>query len=88
MEDYNARKKGIDAELDRLQKIYSILAAQTAQMQMDETSQKAKTKLAQEIIRSDRLTQGLADALVDRVHIYAGNQVEIAWKLKDFCTED
>ena len=30
---------------------------------------------------------GLADTLIDRVYVYPNNQVEIVWKMKDFCTE-
>ena len=33
------------------------------------------------------LTAGLADTLIDRVYVYPGNRVEIAWKMKDFCLE-
>ena len=34
------------------------------------------------------LTAGLADALIDRVYVYPNNQVEIVWKMKNFCEED
>ena len=33
------------------------------------------------------LTAGLADTLIDRVYVYPNNQVEIIWKMKDFCME-
>ena len=33
------------------------------------------------------LTVELADALIDKVYVYVGNQVEIVWKIKDFFSE-
>ena len=30
---------------------------------------------------------GLADTLIDRVYVYPNHQVEIVWKMKDFCME-
>ena len=56
-------------------------------MRMDEKTKSARTDLAREIIVASGLTAGLADALIDRVYVYPGNQVEIVWKMKDFCEE-
>ena len=39
----------------------------------------------QEVVGAGGLTAGLADTLIDRVYIYPNNQVEIVWKMKDFC---
>lgn len=33
------------------------------------------------------LTAGLADTLIERVYVYPNNQLEIVWKMKDFCME-
>ena len=83
--EYKTQKAAIDVDLNRLKQIQSAVAAQTAQMQMDEKSKNARTKLAQAITRAGSLTAELADTLIDRVYIYPGNQVEIIWKMKDFC---
>lgn len=80
-------KAGIDRELDRLREIHSAMKAQITQMQMDEKAKSARTELAREITGANGLTAGLADTLIDRVFIYPGNQVEIVWKMKDFCME-
>ncbi len=45
------------------------------------------SKLAQEISAASGLNTALADALIERVDIHPGNQVDIVWKMKDFCTE-
>jgi len=87
IEDYKTQKAAIDVELERLRKIYSGLKARTSQIQMDEQEKCARTELAQEAAGVGGLTSGLADALIDRVYIYPGNQVEIVWKIKNFCAE-
>lgn len=86
-EEYKAQKSVIDVELNRLQQVYSTLCTQTAQMKMDGETKSARKKLAREISGTASLTAGLADTLIDRVYVYPGNQVEIVWKIKDFCME-
>lgn len=85
MEDYKAQKAAIDTELDRLREIHSKLKVRTAQMQMDEQTKSARTELAREAVGAGGLTAKLADTLIDRVYVYPGNQLEIVWKMKDFC---
>ena len=87
MGDYKTQKATVDNELDRLREIHSKLKMQTSQMQMKEKEKSAKTELAQEVVGAGGLTAGLADTLIDRVYVYPGNQVEVVWKMKDFCIE-
>ena len=56
-------------------------------MEMDEKTKSARTELAREVVGASGLTAGLADTLIDRVYVYPNNQVEIVWKMKDFCME-
>ena len=85
MKDYKTQKAAVDSELDRLREIHSKLKMQTTRMQMTEKEKNAKSKLAREVVKAGSLTAGLADILIDRVYVYPGNQVEIVWKMKDFC---
>ena len=87
MEDYKSQKSAVDSELDRLREIRSNLKVQTSQMEMDEKAKSARTELAREVVGAGGLTAGLADTLIDRVYVYPNNQVEIVWKMKDFCME-
>ena len=87
IDEYKSQKAVIDVELNRLKQVQSVVAAQTAQMQMDEKTKSARMELAQEITLAEGLTVRLADVLIDRVYVYPGNQVEIIWKIKDFCFE-
>lgn len=41
--------------------------------------------LAQEVVETGKLTAGLVDSLIDKVNVNPGNQVEILWKMQDFC---
>ena len=54
---------------------------------MDADTKNASRKLAQEIIDTEGLTAGLVDTLIERVYVYPGNQLDIEWKIKDFCAE-
>ena len=83
--EYMERKAEIDKELGRLEQVFSALNTQTAQMQMDADTKNASRKLAQEIIDTEGLTAGLVDTLIERVYVYPGNQLDIEWKIKDFC---
>ena len=85
--EYMERKAEIDKELVRLEQVFSALNTQTAQMQMDADTKNASRKLAQEIIDTEGLTAGLVDTLIERVYVYPGNQLDIEWKIKDFCAE-
>ena len=87
MADDIREKAAVDRELDRLREIHSNLKVQTSQMEMDEKVKSTRTELAQEVVGAGGLTAGLADTLIDRVYVYPNNQVEIVWKMKDFCME-
>ena len=82
---YETQKAAIDNELDRLREIHSKLKMQTSRMQMGEKAKSAKIELAREVVEASGLTAGLADMLVDRVYVYPGSQVEVVWKMRDFC---
>ena len=87
MENYKSQKAAVDRELDRLREIHSDLKVRTLQIEMDEKAKSARTELAREIVGAGGLMAGLADTLIDRVYVYPNHQVEIVWKMKDFCME-
>lgn len=87
MEKYKAQTAIVDRELDRLREIQGALKAQTVQMQSDEKTKSTRAKLAREVVGTGGLTAGLADTLIDRVYVYPGNQLDIEWKMKDFCVD-
>lgn len=86
-EEYREHKAAVDTELNRLRQVHNALTAEISQTQMDAKTKNARMELAQEISAASGLNTALADALIERVDIHPGNQVDIVWKMKDFCTE-
>lgn len=84
MEQHNARKAELDAELSRLNSAYSILSAKTAQLQAERDSANKAAVVAEDVQRADRLTQMLVDSLIDKIYVYPDRQIEIVWKVADF----
>lgn len=77
----------LDGELARLKQVHAAVTAQVERSRGDEKTKRARTELARKVSGASGLTAGLADALIDRVYVYPNNQVEIVWKMKDFCME-
>ena len=77
----------LDGELARLKQVHAAVTAQVEQARGDEKTNRARIELAREVSGASGLTAGLADALIDRMYVSPENQVEIVWKMKDFCGE-
>lgn len=84
---FKAQKAELDDELARLKQVHAAVIAQVERSRGDEKTKRARIDLAQEVSVASGLTAGLADALIDRVYVSPENQVEIIWKIKDFCGE-
>ena len=88
VEEYKGSKAAIDRETERLEQLFTAVKVQTAQVRMDTDMKKARQKLAQEVSDAGGLTAGLVEVLIERVYVYPSNQIDIEWKMKDFCAED
>lgn len=84
---FKAQKAVLDGELAQLKQVHAAVTAQVERTRGDEKTKRARTELAREVSGASGLTTGLADALIDRVYVGPENQVEIIWKMKDFCGE-
>ena len=84
---FKAEKAVLDGELARLKQVHAAVTAQVEQARGDEKTNRARIELAREVSGASGLTAGLADALIDRMYVSPENQVEIVWKMKDFCGE-
>lgn len=87
IEEYKTQKAIVDMELERLRQAHNALTAEISQAKMDAKTKNARRELAQEISAAGGLNTSLADALIERVDIYPGDQIDIIWKMKDFCAE-
>lgn len=83
--DFTAQKAEYDAELTSLKQAFTMLSMQTAQAKKSSVEKADIKKLAETISGESRLTPLLTDILLDRVLVYPNKQLEIIWKLKDFC---
>lgn len=86
-EEYKTQKAAVDTELERLRQVHNALAAEITQAKMDAKTKSARMELAQEITSASGLSIDMVNALIERVEVYPGNQVDIVWKMKDFCAE-
>lgn len=83
--DFTERKAEYDAELCGLKQTFTTLSMQTTQAQKSSAQKAEIQKLAETIAGESRLSSTLTDALLDKVVVYPNKQLEIVWKLKDFC---
>lgn len=87
IEEYKTQKAIVDTELERLRQTHNALTTEISQAKMDAKTKNSRRELAQEISATGELNTSLADALIERVDIYPGDQIDIIWKMKDFCAE-
>ena len=74
----------IDTELNRLAHALDTLKSEADLLSAAKASGDELRQLANAALGTDRLTKSLVDLLIDKVCIYPGNRVEIAWKVGDF----
>lgn len=86
LQTYQAEKSVQSEEETQLRSCYARLSQQVQQAQMSREHQSAQRRLASDVQAQSALTRELADTLIDRVTVYPDNQIEVRWKLKDFCT--
>ncbi|MDR1703702.1 MAG: recombinase family protein [Clostridiales bacterium] len=80
-EQYKAAKASADAEYNRIDRIYSSLCNEAAQMRISRDTDSKSRNTAKAVLNEKVLTQELVDLLIDKVTVYPGNHVEIAWKV-------
>lgn len=85
LEEYKTQKAGIDVELRHWEKLHTALNTQIKQAQMDEAAKSARLELAHEAVDAGRLTEALVEKLIERVDVHPGQQIDISWKIRDFC---
>lgn len=86
LQTYQAEKSVQNEEETQLRSCYTRLSQKVQQTQMSREQQTTQRRLASDVQAQSTLTRELADTLIDRVTVYPDNQIEVCWKLKDFCT--
>ena len=87
-EAYKAEKTAIDTELNRLNRAFDSLKAETAVMVAAKTSDDELRRFAEAASSEGKLSKALVDLLIDKVYVYPGNRVEVDWKVADFFSAD
>ena len=54
-------------------------------MKIDSKTKSQIIQIAKDVSKENILTQALADTLVDKVYISPEKNIEIVWKIQDFC---
>jgi hypothetical protein len=83
-EEYKTAKAGLDTEHSRLSRILNSVKAESAALSAAKASADELRSLADTALGASKLTRPLADLLIEKVYVYPGNRVEIAWKAADF----
>ena len=81
---YSVQKAELDAELIRLNRVYTTLSAQTIKLKANCDKKNKTREIAGDITNEIGLTHALMDLLIDKVYVYPGNRIEIIWKVADF----
>jgi len=74
-DEYKSIKAGLDADLERVRIIKAILTKETAK----KASIDGFKQIAADAVKAKKLSHEFVDALIDKVRIYPGGKVEIAW---------
>jgi hypothetical protein len=79
-DEYNKLKTACTARIDRLNNQIAAIR----QTERDNQSAKKSISLAESATAESATPRELVDALIEKVLVRPGNQLEIAWKVADF----
>jgi len=83
-EVYKTKKSVVEAELSRINRAYDSLRAETAVMVATKSSDDEIRSLAESASGESKLSRAIMELLIDKVYVYPGNRIEIAWKAAGF----
>ncbi len=85
--EYRAEKKNWDKKLRVVQEHYNKSYKQVENISSDSKAKSQALHIAKDASKENTLTQTLADALIERVYISPNKNIEIVWKIRDFCLD-
>ena len=83
LDTYKAQKEALDAQLLKVKNAYAALSAQAKQEQEAKEKQAQRKSITKELTAATGLTSALTDVLIDKVRVYPGSRIEIAYKVQD-----
>ncbi len=84
LEQYRAAKAEMDAAITKTKNAHAAITAQAKQEQANHAEQVQRRNIIQELTTADGLNPAIVDMLIDKVYVFPGKRIEIAYKVKDF----
>lgn len=83
LDTYRADRVVCDELLLKIKNARAVLSAQVKRKQEVWEQQQTRQRVMQELSRADRLTDSLAELLIDKVYVFSDSRIEIAYKMQD-----
>ena len=88
LQHFQEEKSQCDVDLIHAKQLCGTLSSAVRNAQKENADHQQLLKATEDISRESKLTQSLADLLVERVDVYPGNLIDITWKIRDFIVRD
>ena len=83
VETYKSEKAACDTAILKAKNAYAAIAAQAKKKKEEQNRQSYRTEIAQAITDAEGLTPELVSLLIDKVYVFPGKRIEIAYKVQD-----
>ena len=83
VETYKSEKAACDAAILKAKNAYAAIAAQAKKKKEEQNRQSSRTEVAKAITDAECLTPELVSLLIDKVYVFPGKRIEIAYKVND-----
>ena len=83
VETYKTEKAACDAAILKAKNAYAAIAAQAKKKKEEQNRQSSRTEVAKAITDAEGLTPELVSLLIDKVYVFPGKRIEIAYKVQD-----
>lgn len=83
LDEYKSQKAECDAKLAQIKNTCAAVTAQAKQAQELREEQIKQKQIIQEISQADGLTASLVDLLIEKVYVFPGKHIEIAYKVSE-----
>jgi len=83
LDEYKSQKAECDAKLVQIKNTCAAVTAQAKQAQEQREEQIKQKQIIREISQADGLTASLVDLLIEKVYVFPGKRIEIAYKVSE-----
>lgn len=83
LDTYKVDRAVCDELLQKIKNARAVLMAQAKQTQEAWEQQQTRQRVIQELSCADKLTDSLAELLIDKVYVFSDNRIEVVYKMQD-----